>query len=1237
MYLKQIELENFKSFKGKLTIPLMEGYLAVTGPNGSGKSNITDAILFVLGPKSSKAIRAGKLTDLIFDGGTSKSGKADSTRVSLVFDNTDRMIPLDEDIVKLTRFVRITQDGEGYSSHFYVNDRKSTLTEFDALLTRARISADGYNLVQQGDVLRIVQMGNLERRRVLDSISGIASFDADLEKAGRERTEAEANVDRVSIIITELNTQLEQLEKDMVAARKFLEAQKQMEMAKAQMVHRNLESAEAKITYTKEQITAHADEVEKLREKKDKLSSQIAEYEEGLLAKEREIEAKVGPEYRELKDKIEGVKIEIATIRDRAERAEDDIGEQEQIISEYSESLRSVESELQDSISSLVRVEGELKDKSEKLATAKSDLEKLRKDISSAGGEITVLQTKLQETEEKIDKKSEEEKQAEIRVARASTTAEEASLALSQLEEQIQHADFEINDAEWNLKETKGESGVGDTRAMADRIMLAKKKEAELEKQESEMNDAVARLSIEFERLRTEKRVTENLSQGSEAVAAILALRDKGAMKGIHGTVAELATVDPEYEVALSVAAGARMQTIVVDDDQVASDAINYLKREKLGRVRFLPISKVMEGKPRAKAIMIEKESIGYAIDLIRFDPRYKGVFWDVFNDTLVMNSLEDARRVMGGVRLVTKAGEMIEAGGAMVGGTLSKQAVAKFGPASETKMEKVGAELRAATDSLNILKQQLRDLRDQIRALDGEFRNVSTASVDIQGKLGKLEAQLNEVRDKKKRIVENLGSKKQQLADAQKELDDAQSALDKVSAELSKLRDEKTSLRDRVTEMAPADIQERLQKTQDSQFDLESEVGLLTTEKATINAEKVGIEGQKEAILKQIEAASKKIKEYQDAVATADENISKIQVNLDALKKIEAEMEGGIAGLRDAKDDLLKKKYETENSKTSVMEKIETKTDYASGLEAQILITEETVKQLKDEIALIGFEVELPIPSEQELQRTIKSCEGLMAKVGNVNLRAIEDYDEKKGRHTKLSDDVSELNARIKELSGLMDSLNDDKKKLFMETFEGVSKHFTEVYAELSGGGEAMMKLEFPDSPFDGGLMINAKPRNGKMLRLEALSGGEKGLTAMAFIFAIQEYQPSPLYMFDEVDMNLDSVNSELVARRIKKSSTRAQFIQVSLRKVTLALAEHLIGVTRQPDGASKVIIQPDLAEVSKYEDQAKIPKDPFAEPSKEEKAIREAPVEDAPEIVNKDEDERPEKYYTDYKREGL
>ena len=237
MYLRQIELENFKSFGGKVTIPLMEGYMAITGPNGSGKSNIGDAIMFVLGPKSPKAVRAGRITDLIFSGGASKS-RAKSMTVSLVFDNSDRILPWNDDTVRLTRFVKLSDNGEDYTSYFYINDQKSTLGEFDSLLTKARISADGYNLVQQGDVTHIVQMGNLERRRIIDGISGIASFDADIAKAQGEKKEATDNLNLIDVLREDKERQLKSLEKDKQQAQIYLESKNALDIAKAQLTVR---------------------------------------------------------------------------------------------------------------------------------------------------------------------------------------------------------------------------------------------------------------------------------------------------------------------------------------------------------------------------------------------------------------------------------------------------------------------------------------------------------------------------------------------------------------------------------------------------------------------------------------------------------------------------------------------------------------------------------------------------------------------------------------------------------------------------------------------------------------------------------------------------------------------------------------------------------------------------------------------------------------------------------------
>ena len=316
---------------------------------------------------------------------------------------------------------------------------------------------------------------------------------------------------------------------------------------------------------------------------------------------------------------------------------------------------------------------------------------------------------------------------------------------------------------------------------------------------------------------------------------------------------------------------------------------------------------------------------------------------------------------------------------------------------------------------------------------------------------------------------------------------------------------------------------------------------------------------------------------------------IERARLDLDALRRIESEMESGIEDLRNQKDALTQEKYGIDSQIRATTKDIENANASKAGFEAQIIILRDSVAALQAEVDAITIDVPLPIPSEEEIRRTIRAQEAALSKLGNVNLRSIEDYDEKKKRYDGLMAEVASLNKHIKELSDLMESLTSKKKGLFMRSYDAVNENFKAIYSELSGGGEAFMGLENEEDPFSGGLMINAKPRNGKLLRLEALSGGEKSLTALSFIFAIQEYQPSPFYVLDEVDMFLDSVNAEMVAKRVKESSAKAQFIQVSLRKVTLALADHLIGVTRPPTGISKVIMQPDLAEVSRYEEEAK------------------------------------------------
>lgn len=1189
MYLKHIELENFKSFGGKLAIPLMEGYTAVTGPNGSGKSNISDAILFVLGPRSSKAIRAGKLSDLIFDGGKSKN-PAGFTKVSLIFDNHDRLIPWDSDMVKLTRLVRMSQSGEGYNSYFYVNDNKSSLTEFDNILSSARISAEGYNMVQQGDVTRIVEMGNIERRKILENISGISRFDGEIERAQAERKQAEENIDRISIIIAELEKQLQQLEEERGAALEYMAIKSRLEMAKAQLSHKTLEVTLAEASAILEQIEAYDRDLEKLYEDKNVAFNNITAFDENMRSAEAEIEKRGGKEYQELKEKMNGIRVDIARHKDRAERNAEDIQQSE----EEQASLEDLITELQEGQSQLsIRIsdsESDLSVKNAILNSRNEEFHSLRTDIEGRGDGIAVIQKAIINLEGEIEAHNSAERELDMANSRAKVKLEELEFQIASLEENIQTAEFEFGDAEWNLREIRSGAGSSGNKLqeLSVRFHGKRKELQDFETESQEIDQAIRRLGRELESLKAQKSAAENLEKGyNRAVSAILELRDDRKISGIHGTVAELAEVDKDYEIALNVAAGGRMQAIVVEDDEVASEAIEYLKKNRLGRVTFLPLSKMRDGRPRAKAIMIEKECIGYAINLIRFDPRFRAAFWHVLSDTLVVKDLSQARALMGGVRLVTMAGEVLETSGAMIGGTLSQGNV-RFGAAAEDKLESVRSELSRANQADGLLRQSIEELRKELKDIEDEIRTLQGSNNDIQTQVRTLELQRDGWRTKRDDLKKELGFKKEswQIAkEAEKSSSNDLNRLREMIKASQKSLDEK---RQELSSLAPDDVQKELQRLQEEIFKLSSEASRIDGDLKGLKAEITAGDNRLKELQRNMQKSKQLTVELRSNCEESKRSFDRLAVELEALKLIEASMEGEVQELRDQRDNAYRSKVAAELEKEQIEGRISVKKDFRIGLKAKVTMAEERVEQIQQEIALIGFDVEIPLPSLDELKRVIKASENKMTQMGAVNLRAVEDYDTKFERHGRFLGEVSRLENQRKELLSLMHSLEEEKKEIFQKVFIAVDYNFRKIYDELSGGGEAFLTLENEESPFEGGMLIKAKPKNGKMLRLEALSGGEKSLTALAFIFAIQEHQPSPFYLLDEVDMFLDSVNAEMVARRVQKSSTKAQFVQISLRKVTLGKADHLFGVTRQPNGVSKVIIQPDMAAASGYEDVA-------------------------------------------------
>src|SRR5213595_2161283 len=653
-------MENFKSFGRKISIPFLQGYTSITGPNGSGKSNIADAILFVLGPKSAKAIRAGKLTDLIWNGGKDKNG-ANECQVSLIFDNSDRQIPVEADEVKLTRYIGVSPSVDGgYNSYFYINDRKSSLSEFDSLLAHARISAEGYNLVQQGDIQRIVSMSSVERRRILDNIAGITKFDDDIGQAEGKRKETEDNLERIRIILDEIDKQIKQLEADRDGALKYRDLNEKLTTAKAQLAYKNRELIERQIVGTKEQIAKHEGDKAKLEAQKEELRGRLDAAVARLNELEQEMADRGGDEAKQLKEKLDGLRIERARATDGIETSK--------------ETLKQIRADA---------------------AEATKEKAKVQKETDVLARERANVDKRVGELDEQI--KGADKDLLEVDRTKEAMARVESEIGL--LEESRKQYAVEHDDAEWQLKELNSstkESGKSLQKLQED-FHTRRMEEGRLAKEQADLQTALLSLTRQYAQLKAEADVAENMKRGyGSAVSAILECRETGSIKGIHGTVAQLAHVDSQYETAIVTAAGARMQAIIVDDDSVAAQCIDYLKKRKIGRATFLPLTKMLVGKPRGKAILVAKECLGFAIDLCHFDEKYRDASFYVFGDTLVVQTLDEARKWMGGVRLVTIEGELIESSGAMVGGEMEKSTV-RFGPSSASEMEKIAEKLREA------------------------------------------------------------------------------------------------------------------------------------------------------------------------------------------------------------------------------------------------------------------------------------------------------------------------------------------------------------------------------------------------------------------------------------------------------------------------------------------------------------------------------------------------------------
>ncbi len=1174
-------MENFKSFGKKLTVPFFPGFTAITGPNGSGKSNIADAILFVLGPKSSKVMRAGRLTDLIFNGGKKRKNPAKNCKVSLVFDNKSRKMPVDASEVVLTRMIKrapLKDNPDNYYSKFYVNGKSATFSDFEKILTHARMSGDGYNIVKQGDITNLTEMGGVDRRRIIDSIAGISDFDNDIKKAEKERSEVDENLDRIKIILNEIGTQINQLKNDRDEAYRYKELKEHLYENKAKISLKKKQDVEAQISEINKQISSYEDEKEKLDEKSKELKNNYLEAQKKLEETEEKIADVGGEEVKEIKEKIENIRTEEVKIEERINYSNNEIREFQNEENSLKENLESFKLELTENKDKRTEIKEKIKEKQDILSEKEQELKEIKENIAKSDDKSMDLAHDLSKMREEYNEKNTEIHELKLKRNRFTDKIESLETQIAELEETKKTYEFEIKDINWQIEEDKKEdtSKTKKIQTLEKQLFDKRKKETETNEQLKDIENNIRRLQREQTKLQAELDAAESI-QGkyNRAVNEVLKARNTKKLDGVIGTIAELAKVDEKYQTAVEIAAGGRMQSVVVRDDKTASDAIKFLQQNNLGRATFLPLNKMISGKPRGKPLMAVKDdaSHGFAIDLVNFDERYRGAFWHVFRDTVVVETLKDARRLMGGVRLVDLKGSLVESSGAMIGGSISKNKLS-FSKIDRGKLEEITNELNNSINHQEKLIENIENIRKEISEIEDNLSKIRTKG-EKEGEIKGLSASKKEFDKKIEIVAKEIEEKSKELNSLKEKKNEV---IEKISEyknrleELDEIKEEKGKL------LLKGTKKELAQKSRT----LEAEVN-------TLNEEILNLKSNKETFDKKIELLNERKKEIDDKIKKQENEISeykknieelkikreKVRDELNALMKVEEKMTGKIKGLSENRDKLYKETVKIENDLDKINTRVESYYDLISRAKYRLPTLDSTIKELEQEIKLYNVDIkeDAKLPNVESLKDSVRTIEESMQELEPVNMRALEEYEHQSERKNKLDEDVKHLKDQKKNLIKLVKNITKKKTSRFFEVYDAINKNFKDIYAQLSEGGEAELKLEDDENIFDSGLTIKARPRGKKVLLLSALSGGEKSIASLAFIFAIQRYDPSPFYVLDEVDMFLDGVNAETVSRMVKTRAEDSQFIMVSLRKIALKEANHVYGVTMRDTGISDMI----------------------------------------------------------------
>ena len=1186
MYLKSIEVHGFKSFANKIVFDFHKGITGIVGPNGSGKSNVADAVRWVLGEQSVKQLRGSSMQDVIF-AGTENRKPLSYAYVAITLDNSDHQLAIDYEEVTVAR--RLYRSGE---SEYLINGSPCRLKEVSELFYDTGIGKEGYSIIGQGQIDRILSGKPEERRELFDEAAGIVKFKKRKATAQKKLENERDNLVRVNDILAELERQVGPLERQSEKAKTYLKKKSELKeydvnmfLLESEQIRSQQKDVEDKFQIADAQLKESNADYEKIRTEYEQLGQSMAQMDEKINSiRENISNTSVMKEKLESQIQILTEQIHTAEMTDEHLQSRLDAIDQEK--AQRSEQSATYIAEKEKLDEQLLETQNRQNEAQEKLAAVQQEIARCNQGIENGQKELYELlnnKAGIQSKQQRFDTMLE---QINIR---------KAELGKRLLDRKTQEADLNVVLSDYQ-KELE---------AVSLEIIDLKKKEEELTGKEKEWRDKLRENGRKLEenqtafhkqqsRLESLKNIAERYDGYGNSIRKVM--EQKASNPGLLGVVSDLIQVEKKYETAIETALGGNIQNIVTEDENTAKKMIGFLKQNRLGRATFLPLTSVSaKGNPKNETLLDEEGVLGIANRLIKCDKKYDEVAAYLLGRVLVVDTIDHAialaKKNHYSLHIVTLEGEYLSPGGSMTGGAFKNSSNLL---ARKREIEELEQKVDSIRKELSELKNRREDIRTAIELNTDELdqvkeelqqkylvQNTAKMNVDrakqqrneseavftgLMGEKQQIEQQIEEIDNNKKQILDEIEYSKKR----EQEINEEANEFQKILEEQAKLENEASQKLSNI-QLETANIKQKVEFAQVNIDRINGEVEKFDVERADLleNA----AQSKEDAKKKQQD-----IEEIKKTIAASGESHGKLEEELRESVAKKEQMSADYRGFFQKQEeiskrcnDLDKEIFRLNNQREKLKEAGEYQTNY---LWEEYELTPHAALELQNDI----------YDDLTALKKMVAEVKDEIRKLGDVNVNAIEEYKEVSERYQFLKGQHDDLVEAEQTLVGIIEDLDSGMRKQFSEKFAEIQKEFDASFKHLFGGGHGTLELVEDEDILECGIRIIAQPPGKKLQNMMQLSGGEKALTAIALLFAIQALKPSPFCLLDEIEAALDDSNVTRFASYLNKLTKNTQFIVITHRRGTMAAADRLYGITMQEKGVSTLVsvnlIENDLTE---------------------------------------------------------